>query len=69
VSNLKVDDRVRIVASEEAVGYLPGDKGTVVRVIGSSSVIDEDFFYDVAMDKDGPNFMMTFTPDKIELDL
>jgi hypothetical protein len=60
---------VRIAVGSEVVGYCSGDKVTVVRVIGPSTVVSEHFLYVVSMDKDGPDSMATFTPDKLESDV
>jgi hypothetical protein len=65
---LKPGDRVRVTVRNRMAGYLPGDKGTVLRV--SEASISGAHYFTVAMDKDDPtNSGVVFAEDEIEPDV
>jgi hypothetical protein len=65
---LKPGQRVRVTPRNRMTGYLPGDKGTVLRV--SSAGTTGERSYVVEMDKDDPAHSgVVFTEDEIEPDV
>ena len=67
--SLSVGDRVRVTARNRVAGYVPGDRGTVLREPSTATVTGERL-YSVAMDKDGPDATgILFTEEEIEPDI
>jgi hypothetical protein len=66
---LKAGDRVRVTARNRLAGYVPGDKGRVLRE-PLTVTINGERYYTVAMDKDGPNATgVVFAADEVEPDV
>jgi hypothetical protein len=66
VKTLQSGDRVRVIAEDHESGNLPGDKGTVHRVDGTS----HGARYHVAMDKAGETgTTVIFAEGEIEADV
>jgi hypothetical protein len=67
-ATLQPGDRVRVTVRNHTHGYLPGDKGTVLRV--SALITTGSPYYTAAMDKDGPDATgVVFAEGEIEADV
>jgi hypothetical protein len=65
---MKKGDRVRVTMNSGVADYLPGDKGTVLREVVSTS--RGTLYFLVAMDKDDPSKSgVVFRHDEIEADV